>query len=195
MTTTPAELCALLRAVSVKDGMCAEAADLIEAQAKRIEELEAVEAMRDEEIARLREKHGDALGRIDELERSNAHRSDALAAQSRKIEQQALENIALEAQLKAQEGAEPVGEWIEHPLSHCPSLKWRHGYVARSGAKLYAYPPAGAAILSSAAISACALMILGICKTRPQDEWPSNIEGRIRYMLTSHGIAAEKEKS
>lgn len=35
-----------------------------------------------------------------------------------------------------------------------------------------------------AAIQACALMILGICKTEPQEVWPKRIEGRIRYMLS-----------
>ena len=35
-----------------------------------------------------------------------------------------------------------------------------------------------------AAIQACALMILGICKMEPQEVWPKRIEGRIRYMLS-----------
>lgn len=35
-----------------------------------------------------------------------------------------------------------------------------------------------------AAIQACALMILGICKAEPQEAWPKRIEGRIRYMLS-----------
>lgn len=48
--------------------MMEECAAAIEQQAKRIAELEAVEQMRDEEIAVLREKHGNALLKIDELE-------------------------------------------------------------------------------------------------------------------------------
>lgn len=42
-----------------------EAADALEAADKRIAELEAVEQMRDQEIAAIREKHGDALGKLD----------------------------------------------------------------------------------------------------------------------------------
>lgn len=43
-----------------------------------------------------------------------------------------------------------------------------------------------------AAIQACALMILGICKTRPQEVWPKEIEGRIRYMLSKIAPAVEQ---
>ena len=39
--------------------------------------------------------------------------------------------------------------------------------------------------MSDAAISACALMIKGICMTLPQDQWSSKIEERIRFMLSS----------
>lgn len=37
--------------------------------------------------------------------------------------------------------------------------------------------------LSDAAITACALMIKGICITQPNEEWVSKIEARIRFML------------
>ena len=38
---------------------------------------------------------------------------------------------------------------------------------------------------SDAAIAACALMIKGICMTRPQETWTADIEKRIRFMLNS----------
>ena len=37
---------------------------------------------------------------------------------------------------------------------------------------------------SDASITACALMIKGICMTSPREEWLSKIEARIRFMLT-----------
>lgn len=37
--------------------------------------------------------------------------------------------------------------------------------------------------LTDAAIAACALMIKGICMTRPRERWASEIEGRIRCLL------------
>ena len=40
--------------------------------------------------------------------------------------------------------------------------------------------------LTDAAIAACALMIKGICMTRPPEEWANKIEARIRFML-AHG--------
>ena len=45
-------------------------------------------------------------------------------------------------------------------------------------AKPVAWPSA-----EDAAIKACALMIKGICLTKPQDEWTAQIEKRIRFML------------
>ncbi|WP_205169351.1 hypothetical protein [Burkholderia sp. LMG 13014] len=50
-----------------------------------------------------------------------------------------------------------------------------HGWQARAAAS----QPA----LSDAAITACALMIKGICITQPNEEWVSKIEARIRFML------------
>jgi hypothetical protein len=35
---------------------------------------------------------------------------------------------------------ELVGEWVNNPRLNVPHLKWRPGYVARVGAKLYAQP-------------------------------------------------------
>lgn len=35
-----------------------------------------------------------------------------------------------------------------------------------------------------AAVTSCALMILCICKTEPQEVWPKRIKERIRYMLS-----------
>lgn len=44
------------------------------------------------------------------------------------------------------------------------------------------------------AIEACALMIKGICMTKPQDEWTALIEKRIQFMLKSAERAdAEKD--
>lgn len=53
------------RANAILMCLCQEAADALEAADKRIAELEAVEQMRDQEIAAIREKHGDALGKLD----------------------------------------------------------------------------------------------------------------------------------
>jgi len=36
---------------------------------------------------------------------------------------------------------------------------------------------------SDAAITACALMVKGICMTSPREDWLSEIEARIRFML------------
>lgn len=47
--------------------LVSKAADLIEQQAERIRELEAVEALRNQELAALREKHGNALIAFDTL--------------------------------------------------------------------------------------------------------------------------------
>jgi hypothetical protein len=44
-------------------------------------------------------------------------------------------------------------------------------------------PDTEAVIPSDAAIAACALMIRGICMTRPQESWVADIESRIRFML------------
>lgn len=49
--------------------------------AKHIDELEQIEAMRDEEIAYLQEKHGNALIRIDELEATLSASKQPVAAQ------------------------------------------------------------------------------------------------------------------
>ena len=46
-----------------------------------------------------------------------------------------------------------------------------------------AVPQAGAP--NDAAITACALMIKGICMTLPQDQWSRKIEERIRFMLAT----------
>ena len=37
--------------------------------------------------------------------------------------------------------------------------------------------------VSDAAITACAIMIQGICLIKPREEWVKHIENRIRYML------------
>ncbi|MDN7540210.1 hypothetical protein [Burkholderia cenocepacia] len=42
-------------------------------------------------------------------------------------------------------------------------------------------------VLTDAAITACALMIKGICLTKPSDEWTVHIEKRIRFMLSTAG--------
>lgn len=42
-------------------------------------------------------------------------------------------------------------------------------------------------VLTDAAITACALMIKGICLTKPSDEWTAQIEKRIRFMLSTAG--------
>ncbi|MFM0306230.1 hypothetical protein P0D71_00350 [Paraburkholderia sp. RL17-383-BIF-A] len=47
--------------------------------------------------------------------------------------------------------------------------------------------------LSDAEIKACALMIKGICMTRPQEEWSSNIESRIRFMLSRSPAQVQAE--
>lgn len=47
---------------------------------------------------------------------------------------------------------------------------------------LYTAPPV-AQPLSDEQIKACALMIKGICMTRPQDAWVADIEKRIRFMV------------
>ena len=41
------------------------------------------------------------------------------------------------------------------------------------------------AVPNDAAITACALMIKGICMTRPQESWGADIEGRIRFLLAA----------
>ncbi|RQZ25366.1 hypothetical protein DIE14_17085, partial [Burkholderia sp. Bp9017] len=46
-----------------------------------------------------------------------------------------------------------------------------------------AHAAASQPALSDAAITACALMIKGICITQPNEEWVSKIEARIRFML------------
>ena len=50
-----------------------------------------------------------------------------------------------------------------------------------------------AAVPSEAAITACALMIKGICMTSPREEWLSKIEARIRFMLKQ--IASQGERN
>lgn len=47
--------------------------------------------------------------------------------------------------------------------------------------------------VSAAAIKACALMIKGICMTRPQDVWTENIEARIRFMLSRASAEVQAE--
>ena len=42
-------------------------------------------------------------------------------------------------------------------------------------------------VLTDAAITACALMIKGICLTKPSNEWTAQIEKRIRFMLSTAG--------
>ena len=42
---------------------------------------------------------------------------------------------------------------------------------------------------SDAAITACALMIKGICMTSPREEWLSKIEARIRFMLKQINVS------
>lgn len=46
-----------------------------------------------------------------------------------------------------------------------------------------ATPPA--AVVSDAGITACALMIKGVCMTIPRESWTKDIEERIRFMLAA----------
>jgi hypothetical protein len=45
----------------------------------------------------------------------------------------------------------------------------------------------------AAQITACALMIKGICMTEPQAYWTENIESRIRYMLVQAARDTQQE--
>lgn len=93
---------------------------------------------------------------------------------------------------------EQVGGWsdpcakCETPRATCPcGLCSKHRFGFNSGDGI-ATPATSAPMEAEqewpsdrdAAIQACALMILGICKTEPQEVWPKRIEGRIRYMLS-----------
>jgi hypothetical protein len=48
---------------------------------------------------------------------------------------------------------------------------------------------------SDAAITACVLMIRGICMTRPQDVWNAEIEKRIRFMLSGCPAITKEQTS
>lgn len=75
-----------------------------------------------------------------------------------------------------------VGTMSEDDFSAIVSDESRLYEIADAAIRA-AVPQAGAP--NDAAITACALMIKGICMTLPQDQWSRKIEERIRFMLAT----------
>lgn len=104
-----------------------------------------------------------------------------------------LAQLALKQRLKDRRAAlaepqpEPVGEWVRGKYGNYPYLKWRQGYVAEIGQKVYAAPQAQQP-LTDGQIDAT------YCESQDQDLRPqdkSRVFAFARAIERAHGIGVK----